>query len=370
MALVNYSDSESDTEAAPPHTPPPAPKPAHAKPPAQKLVDRKEPNKIRVNLPSIQPEPGQQGDVSEERAPKRAKTSGAFSGFNSLLPAPKNRSVLKKGVSLKTSSEAAFSRNPLPVAEQQDYHDDAGTADAAQETRTNGLSSGMNAVVEEPKVVGKPTRFMPLSVANKKKKKPTKVKPPVADASIAAADSLDVQPKVLDPILTEPVKPTPKPKVSLFSFGQEPGTVAVSEPGTNGYEPEFTPDEYAAEATMAPEQQTYQPPPDPGSLRSVANDLNLTPAQRRQLFGRNAKDPTAAANIAHFDMDAEYKANQELAASGESVEHRAVKTIAPGKHSLQQLVNNVRSQQDALEDKWAQGKASRGEAGSRYGWGK
>lgn len=369
MALVNYSDSESDTEDAPPHTLPPAPKPANAKPLAQKLVDRKEPNRIRVNLPSIQPEPGQQDDVSEERAPKRAKTSGAFSGFNSLLPAPKNRNVLKKGVSLKTSSEAAFSRNPLPVAEQQDFRDDAGTANTAQETRTNGLSSGLDAVAEEPKVVGKPTRFMPLSVANKKKK-PTKVKPPVADASIAAAENLDVQPKVSDPILTEPVKPTPKPKAPLFSFGQERGAVPASQPGTNGYEPEFAADKSAAEATMAPEQQTYQPPPDPGSLSSVANDLNLTPAQRRQLFGRNAKDPTAAASIAHFDMDAEYKANQELAASGESVEHRTVKTIAPGKHSLQQLVNNVRSQQDALEDKWAQGKASRGEAGSRYGWGK
>jgi hypothetical protein len=67
-------------------------------------------------------------------------------------------------------------------------------------------------------------------------------------------------------------------------------------------------------------------------------------------------------------MDAEYRSNQEMAASGETFEHRQVKTIAPGKHSLQQLVNNVKSQADALEDKWAEGRRNRGEGGSKYGF--
>ena len=75
-------------------------------------------------------------------------------------------------------------------------------------------------------------------------------------------------------------------------------------------------------------------------------------------------------NIAHFNMDAEYASNEHLRQAGEVVEHRAVKAIAPGKHSLQQLVNNARSQQDAMEDKWADGRREKGEGGAKYGWGK
>ena len=87
------------------------------------------------------------------------------------------------------------------------------------------------------------------------------------------------------------------------------------------------------------------------------------------LAGCKKKDGNAnAGNIAHFNMDAEYRSNQELAASGETFQHREVKAIAPGKHSLQQLVNNVKSQTDALEDKWAEGRRNRGEGGSKYGF--
>ncbi|EME44912.1 hypothetical protein DOTSEDRAFT_70825 [Dothistroma septosporum NZE10] len=92
--------------------------------------------------------------------------------------------------------------------------------------------------------------------------------------------------------------------------------------------------------------------------------MNLTPAQRRQLFGRNGK----SANVTHFNMDSEYAHNEELRQAGEVVEHRAVKAIAPGKHSLQQLVNNARSQKDALDDKFAEGKANRSAGGAKYGW--
>jgi len=67
-------------------------------------------------------------------------------------------------------------------------------------------------------------------------------------------------------------------------------------------------------------------------------------------------------------MDAEYRSNRQMAAAGETFEHRAVKAIAPGKHSLTQLVNNVKSQGDALEDKWADGRRKKGDAGSKYGF--
>jgi hypothetical protein len=68
-------------------------------------------------------------------------------------------------------------------------------------------------------------------------------------------------------------------------------------------------------------------------------------------------------------MDSEYASNEQMRQAGEVVEHRAIKAIAPGKHSLQQLVNNARTQKDAMEDKWAEGKKNRGEGASKYGWG-
>jgi hypothetical protein len=357
MALVNYSDSEgSDTEA--PVVAPAAKAPAPAKP---KLINRTESKKIKVELPQIRPEPGQDG--SQEPAPKRARTAGAFSGFNSLLPLPKKtgQNAPKPGVSLKTSSEAAFSRTPVPTLPSGD---DGGND-------VNGLGKESLPVAaekkeEEVKIVGKPTRFMPLSVANaKKKKKPIHgPKVPVAEKSTPiVVGATTQQPAQNATPVEEP--PKAKPKVSLFSFGSEEAAAPTEKPSSN-YQPEFAdPEANADEEALAAQTQQAAAPTSTNTLSDIASDLDLTPAQRRQLFGRGGMN---AGNIAHFNMDAEYRSNQEMAASGETFEHRQVKTIAPGKHSLQQLVNNVKSQTDALEDKWAEGRRNRGEGGSKYGF--
>ena len=358
MALVNYSDSEgSDTEA--PVVAPAAKAPAASKP---KLINRTESKKIKVELPQIRPEPGQDG--SQEPAPKRARTAGAFSGFNSLLPPPKKtgQNAPKPGVSLKTSSEAAFSRTPVPTLPSGDGDGDA-----------NGLGKEPLPVAaekkeeeEEVKIVGKPTRFMPLSVANaKKKKKPIHgPRVPVAEKSTTVpVGAISQQPAQNATPAEEP--PKAKPKVSLFSFGGEETAAPTEKPSSN-YQPEFAdPEANVEEETLAAQAQQTAAPTSNNTLSDIASDLDLTPAQRRQLFGRGGMN---AGNIAHFNMDAEYRSNQEMAASGETFEHKQVKTIAPGKHSLQQLVNNVKSQTDALEDKWAEGRRNRGEGGSKYGF--
>ena len=354
MALVNYSDSEgSDTEA--PIVAPAAKVPAPTKP---KLIHRTESKKIKVELPQIRPEPGQ-GDA-QEPAPKRARTAGAFSGFNSLLPAPKKtgQNAPKPGVSLKTSSEAAFSRTPVSALPSGDDGD-------ANGSWKESLPVAAEKKEEEPKIVGKPTRFMPLSVANaKKKKKPINgPKVPVAEKSTPAVVGATSQQQSQNETQAE-APPKPKPKVSLFSFGGEDTSVSTEKASSN-YQPEFAdPEAAATEDSLAATQQAAVPS-STNTLTDIASDLNLTPAQRRQLFGRGGMN---AGNIAHFNMDAEYRSNQEMAASGETFEHKQVKTIAPGKHSLQQLVNNVKSQSDALEDKWAEGRRNRGEGGSKYGF--
>ncbi|KAK3686467.1 hypothetical protein LTR37_019786 [Vermiconidia calcicola] len=353
MALVAYSDSEtSDTEV----TPAPAPKPTTSRAPTKAGFQKVEARKIKVDLANIKCEAQEQPDGQPPPA-KRARTGGAFSGFNSLLPAPK-KAAPKAGVSLKTSSEAAFSRAPIP---QQGIEEER--ADVAYTAEVD--ISKMPDIKEERKMVGKATKFKPLSVANKKKAvkkaRPSEESRGGENGSVQQRPSAEKQ-----EVVEQPAPPVQKPKRSLFSVPQPEDEAASRSQTTSSYESITQPT-----STDPPDQPPHpqtQPQPPPNTLQSLATDLNLTPSQRRQLFGRSAKN--ADINITHFDMDNEYAANEQLRQAGEVVEHKAVKAIAPGKHSLQQLVNNARSQQDNLEDKWAEGRRERGDAGGRYGWGR
>lgn len=352
MALVNYSDSESDGETAPAPATATTAK-ATTKPAFQKAA----PGRLQVSLPSLKPEVGLKSNDAELDGPpaKRARTGGAFSGFNALLPAPKKAVVLKKGVNLKTSSEAAFSRNPLP----QQTEDNAYTAPDLSDVGEKKAEK--HSPPPEPKIVGKATRFLPLSVSSKKKKKPLPKIP--ASEKIVAKGSDSAIPK---DVATEVEPVQPKPKKSLFSVISDEQNVPIDSV-TGDYEPitiESTRPSHHGETSQPLDPQPSSAPTNPNSLEAVAASMNLTPAQRRHLFGRNGKD----ANVTHFDMDAQYATNERARQAGEVVEHRAVKAIAPGKHSLQQLVNNAQTQQEALKDKWADGKRARGEGGSKYGW--
>lgn len=346
--LVNYSDSESDGESA--SAPPPK---AAAK--AAKAGFQASSGKIKVDLPALRPDPGAAPSASDEPPAKRARIGGG--GINSFLPAPKKtaQNAPKKGVSLKTSSEAAFSRE-VPETPRYD--------EAATNSYGGGEYKAEEKKVEEPvKLVGKATRFLPLSVSSKKKKKK-----PALPTVPAVTKSHDMKSgEAMDGLTApEPVQEVkPKPKRSLFSVQQEePEEPAV--PLTETYEPLTIPQEEPPQEAF-PEEPPIQQQTNPNSLTSVASDLNLTAAQKRHLFGRNGNKDV---NITHFNMDSEYAHNEKLRQDGEVTEHRAVKAIAPGKHSLQQLVNNAKTQKDGLEDAWAEGKKNRGEGSARYGWAK
>ncbi|KAH0146071.1 hypothetical protein KCU67_g12387, partial [Aureobasidium melanogenum] len=167
MALVGYSDSEGSDSESPNVAPvPAASKPAPKKANFQKLVDPSAPRKIKVDLPTIQPE-------AELEAPpaKKARTAGKFGGFNSFLPAPKRTAEAKKGlgsgVNLKTGAEPAFSRErvePDPTAFAQ--------KDTSEETKNDVDTSLPAPFQDEPpkevKPVGNAMKFKPLSVARKK----------------------------------------------------------------------------------------------------------------------------------------------------------------------------------------------------------
>lgn len=303
MNLVSYSDSGSDDDA---------PAPAPPKQPAafQKLIDRST-HKIRVNLSVETP-------TESQRAVKRQRTGGgAFSGLASLLPPPKNsgaspgnpdRSHSKP--SLRTGAAPAFAR-------------------AGDESAQPMVATQIDAA--EVKLVGKATVFKPLSVARKAAKKPAKAK-------------------------NRASRPEPaQPRVSLFSMDVGSTDAAPDEPAM----PAPTQEEEYAEEERAPA------PVAPQTLSSVASELQLDEATRRQLFGRQSDEQIKLVN---FNTDQEYTANEELRASGDTVLHNPLRAIQPGKHSLRQLVDAATSQKDALEESWAAGKRNKKETGNKYGW--
>lgn len=356
MALVGYSDSEgSDSES-----PNVAPATAITKPSAkqssfQKLVNPSAPRKIKVDLPTVQP------DAEADAPPaKKPRTAGKFGGFNSFLPAPKRTADAKKGlgsgVNLKTGAEPAFSRErvePDPAA----FAPTTTSEEVKDDTDTSIPAPFQNETPPEVKPMGNAMKFKPLSVSRKKapKKKILPNATPAAPSPIA------------QPVTETAKPPAPKPKISLFSVTHEDTTAPASAPVAD-YQPLLAEPETASVETLDSTMAAPAPiPADPNSLTAIADDLGLSAAERRRLFGRN-KDSAALANVTYLNMEEEYKNNEQLRIQGQAVEHRAVKAVAPGKHSLQQLVNSAATQKEALEDAWAQGRRNKAEAGSHYGF--
>ncbi|CAM1502882.1 Fc.00g076580.m01.CDS01 [Cosmosporella sp. VM-42] len=380
MGLVDYSDSDSGSEVEAPVKAPPKSTSSTSKKPFQKVVDRSNPGKIVVNLPQTSTETK---TSSDEPPTKRARTvgGGRFSGFNSFLPAPKNANKqtsaasggsARSGFSFKTSAAPGFSRE--------------GGDDGAE-----GSSGGLNLPPpkaqaqpsipegqkpeEEVKLVGKPLMFKPLSVARGKKK--------VSKAIPAAKLNAQASTQGLSGSIGKEIKSDTTPalapkKVSLFSLHTEEASEATNSSNPSGaYEPLFAAEaaseeyntssygDYAQYAQTGPAATTAL---GIESLDTVADDLNLSAAERRQFFGRGGIGNQGATKVINFNMDKEYEHNEEIRAAGEQQTHNPVRAIQGGKHSLRQLVQNVQNQKEALEDSFAKGKTNRKEASSRYGW--
>lgn len=383
MALVAYSDSEgSDVET----DTPPVPSIDNKKPDSKKFQVDRSTGKLRIALPEIKPEPSAQD--AEDGPRKKARVGGGLSGFNSFLPAPKRAAEKKapvattrKPFSLKTGAGPGFDRS-ADAEMKNDYAFDNLAGDAEDIPTSGSLKSDTASDTpetmkkpEEVKLQGNPMMFRPLSVGRpQKKRKTTKLteQPTPGPAAPKAAQPLPQQP-------TQPSAPAPKPKVSLFSLSSDESTRPDTAPGpSTTYQPLVYNAEGEGEASVDPAltQSSYIAPSpatatvssNPGSsLDSIANDLNLSKSERRQLFGRNAV--SSQSQVRTFNTDEEYASNQVLA-QGElaAAVHNPVRSIAPGKHTLQQLVNAASSQKEALEESFATGKRNKKEAGSKYGW--
>ena len=393
MALVDYSDSDdSDTPAKPIAKS----NKVSSKPAFQKVVDRANPGRIKVTLPqaALKQDDG-------EPAPKRPRTSqDGFSGFNSFLPPPKHSGggakpttgsasqpkgrSLGVGVNLKTGAAPGFSRESKAEEDLYLEYKEGVNEETFQKKGSTlslpppkALQRAEQKPAEEVKATGKSKMFKPLSVAKKslKPKKNQVISPATMNTSTQSV-----------PATPEP-PPKTKAKVSLFSISAE-----TTGPEIQEYEESSNEDLCLENSTdlLEPSYEDYTPstsftsqippavPTPPSisqstsqsqSLREIASDLNLTPSERRRLFGRNARPDSADPKIITFSTENEYAHNELLRQSQEGQPvHNPVRSIAPGKHSLKQLVGAVQSQKEALEESFSEGKGKRKEAGGRYGW--
>jgi hypothetical protein len=403
MNLIGYSDSESEGEA------PPTPKPALKQAPKasfQKVVDRANPGRIKVSLPGASQTKAAKDDIEDDAPPaKKPRLGGAtaFGGFNAMLPAPKKPAMaaatvnaasgkrglgkgLAAGVNLKTGAEPAFRRE----AKIEEY-DDAGNPVKKEPMQKEDFRALLNlpppksekkeevAVVApvEPdvKVQAAPKaapRFLPMSVGKGKKKKPT-ARP---STTPAAASSVETHPPVV------PAPPPRKPKVSLFGVALEesaPATTSSAEHyqpmlyGAEGDGDTPVPDGASATDMATPAVQQAPPSanaPTSNGLTNIASELNLSEAERRQLFGKRGQEADfSSANIVEFNTDTEYAHNEMLRQQGEQVQHNPLKSISgTGKNNLRSLINVASTQKDALEDHFAASHRNKREAGNRYGW--
>jgi hypothetical protein len=231
--------------------------------------------------------------------------------------------------------------------------------------------------------------FKPLSVARKKTPAKNKKTEAVAVAASAAPGAVAPQKGSATTVTaTAPSRePPPKKKVSLFSVGDDEPTptTASTAPAADNYEPMYPTapgalqeeDEsdvtstYPAYQHYPPSTQDQEQQPQP--LSSLADGLSA--AARRELFGRNRgrADGTSMlippnAKVISFDMEREYAHNESLRASGAQQAYNPVRSIAPGKHSLRQVVNMAQSNQSALEETFARAKSNQRDAAGRYGW--
>ena len=408
MTLVAYSESEdSDTSL------PCVSKAAKDKQQTTNTTFRKfvssDGHKVKVGLIS-----SQQTGVRDQHATldtpllkkRRVDDLASATGFNALLPPPKHvntkpvslekkitRPQIGSSFSLKTASEPAFYRNPMPPitpsegetrvsnglgtgVQHYSVVDEKGITKAAETSDATNKATGDH---QETISSSKSTIFRPLSVA---RRNPCRQR---TANRVAKQSEVELFPerKIADE--SNPV--TQIKKISLFPMDSI-NTNAIYETANLDYREDISgeqPDqkkEFDKSTFTGTELKSHESiigsslsgaEGSKNSLLAIAEDLNLPESAKRQLFGRNQSKNSSiselsAINVVNFNTDREYAANEELRAAGETIQHNPVRSIAPGKHSLRQLVSSATTQKDALEEHFASGKRNRKEAGGKYGW--
>ncbi|RPB01848.1 hypothetical protein L873DRAFT_1675161 [Choiromyces venosus 120613-1] len=314
--LVNYSDSESDSEVQKPELSPQRstlsrktglsallPKPKGSQKTGQDGdTVTAGPKKFVVNLPKLD----SQDDIADGPPTKKIRTSGGGSGLSAMLPAPK-----KSGVTARADPNPP----PSPIEHGTDRETDEAVKESAQSTRTTSSS----------------TVFVPQSVARKPIQPASAFKKSSETGAVKPRSQVSTKTKVsLFGAGTNSSAPNKSNKRTVSAGEYKPIMITAAKPASrppdafpNGNEgdPYGTIGEDVS-AIVANEKTSHQTQTDRGDamedLDTIARQAGLDDSAMRQLYGRRGRQD-APINISTFSVDEEGQACQEYRARETSV---------------------------------------------------
>ncbi|KAJ3568588.1 hypothetical protein NP233_g5607 [Leucocoprinus birnbaumii] len=354
--------------------------------PAPKTTKRA-PKKITIGLPTLSKDTGEEKDdlESERPAPKRQKMSGAgASGLLSMLPAPKQKAPVapqpERVLGGGKGPGLVFNTRPSAPLTQPEAGDEEGNDEGSDEDGP-ALTTPAKLTTFTPSTSASSLPFLPPSLAKGK-----------------ANISLEDKPKA-------PLKPSlpsvsAAPAVDLFSLGNSKSTASDTTPGSSFSIPTLS---------SAPALPTFEPPEPtpqdqyPGyyqlpSGQWAAYEAGYYEKFRRKWqkeyddYVRGLEKGTLKGFEGYEDSASEVDAMKEMekarveikereerkalskGATGPAEEPRMkfnaskLSGIARSRHQLSTLLRDAYENREALEEKIAEGRRNRKEAGNKYGF--
>ncbi|KAF9564609.1 hypothetical protein CPC08DRAFT_741341 [Agrocybe pediades] len=375
LGIEDYgSDSDSDTSKTPQVS-----KPLPVKAPASK-AQKPAKKKITIALPSLSSASNDEPDAEPERPAKKQRTGAGVSSLLSMLPAPKEKNpVVDKqsqrvlgsgagpGLNFRSTPSLQSANIPSHPTSEQEKPEAQPTEPTTAEESTTSSSSIL---------------FRPTSLAKGKK-------------NISLEETYTPQPNLAPP----PSNPTQE--VDFFSLGSTSKADIKTTTSSN------TP--ILSSVSAAPELPTYEPPeptptdPYPGYYQLPSGAWAMYDVEYYNKFMKKWEQEYNAqvralekGTIKGFEglQDApveEIDALKEMEKAKKEIQEREAKKaitqgaggapaapkmninasktsgIARSRHQLSTLLKEAYENREALEERIAQGKRNRKEAGNKYG---
>ncbi|KAI0362166.1 hypothetical protein OH77DRAFT_1416386 [Trametes cingulata] len=358
---------------------------------------KKAPKKIAIGLPSLPKDGDRDGSDTDERPPAkkaRLESGAGASGLLSMLPAPKNKTPVASeservlgagrgpGLVFKTApSSASTSARSTTVEDAEEAEDEAQPEDT--------LDSSYSAILEEQVEKKASIPFMPTSVKRGKANISVEEKhtAPVSRPSTSSAPAVDFFSLSTTSASSSRVTPTLPSVSSAPPVSTEPALhVPSAAPQVEDFvPPEPTPTDPYPGYYLLPSGQwaAY----DPAYYKKFYDkwkreyDAHVRALEKGKIKGfEDAEDAPEVNALAEMEKAKkeiqereERKALTTAAAAVPEAPKMNIKGAALGgrartRHQLSTLLTEAYQNREALEEKIAQGRRNRKEAGNKYGF--
>ncbi|KAG0636335.1 hypothetical protein HOY80DRAFT_891535 [Tuber brumale] len=295
--LVNYSDSESDSEDQKPEPPPQRPQISRKTGLSALLPKPKEsqktgqdgdivaagPKKFIVNLPKLDT----QGDSADGPPAKKIRTGGGGSGLSAMLPAPK-----RSGATVRVDPKPSLS----PI-----------------EHGTDRVSEAVKEPAPTGRTISGTTMFVPQSVARKPIQPASAFKKSSGTGAVKPGSQVPTKTKVsLFGAGTNSSTSNKSSKKTLPTGEYKPIMVSAAKPASRPWDADGNEgDPYRSVGDDVPviaadRETSYQAQTGhgdaPENLDAIARRAGLDDSAMRQLYGRRGRQDTPI-NISTFSVD-------------------------------------------------------------------